>query len=366
MAKRQLGQFYTTNYKYIMDGLSIPSDVSCIIEPFVGRGDLLNFVRDNPKYVFELYDIDPMCSGTIERDTLLNPPDYTDKFVLTNPPYLARNKSKSKDIYNKWGLNDLYKCFIKTILIQPAIGGIIIIPLNFLSSIRVSDIKLRRLFVDVYQIDRVNVFEERVFKDTSYTVCCIQFHKKTSRTNNDFPVNFYPSKTLLNIGLNKSNNYTIGGGLYLLDSVHPSSLHMVDRLTKYTKKTNCITNILVKCIDDSDTNQLGLSIVEDSDQFIDNTPNLTARSYATLVISPSLLLSQQVNLVERFNRFMVENRLKYRSLFLTNYRESKDGMSRKRVSFSFVYSLVRHLLAEPALFSVLDTRVKTPVNPLQT
>jgi hypothetical protein len=47
-------------------------------------------------------------------------------------------------------------------------------------------------------------------------------------------------------------------------------------------------------------------------------------------------------LVERFNRFMIENRVKYRSLFLTNYRESKAGMSRKRVSFSFVYSLVRY------------------------
>ena len=49
--KQKLGQFYTTNYKQILDGLSIPDNVNYIIEPFAGSGDLLKFLTDdNERY----------------------------------------------------------------------------------------------------------------------------------------------------------------------------------------------------------------------------------------------------------------------------------------------------------------------------
>ena len=51
-------------------------------------------------------------------------------------PYLARNKSKDKSLYDKYDVNDLYKCFIKNLIDDPPDGGIIIIPLNFMCSIR--------------------------------------------------------------------------------------------------------------------------------------------------------------------------------------------------------------------------------------
>lgn len=100
--KSQLGQFYTTNYEYILSNTHIPTDVNTIIEPFVGNGDLLNFIKNKNDYTIEIYDIDPQFTNTIKRDTLTTPPDYTDKFVLTNPPYLARNKSKDKALYEKY------------------------------------------------------------------------------------------------------------------------------------------------------------------------------------------------------------------------------------------------------------------------
>ena len=99
MSKKQLGQFYTTNYEYILSNMKIPNNVKTIIEPFVGNGDLLKFIKKT-NYKLEIYDIDPKITDTIKRDTLTNPPDYTDKFILTNPPYLARNKNKKK-IYMK-------------------------------------------------------------------------------------------------------------------------------------------------------------------------------------------------------------------------------------------------------------------------
>ena len=91
----------------------------------------------------------------------------------------TRNKSKNKDLYDKYKCNDLYKCFITTIITTVCEGGIIIIPLNFLSSIRKADIALRKHFLERYSIQIVNIFEEQVFDDTSYAVCSIYFMKKT-------------------------------------------------------------------------------------------------------------------------------------------------------------------------------------------
>ena len=143
MSKTKLGQFYTTNYQYILKNMKIPDNIKNIIEPFVGCGDLLKFIDKN-KYNIELYDIEPKYNDTIKKDTLLEPPIYDNKFVLTNPPYLARNKNEDKTLYDKYNTNDLYKCFIINLIDSFCFGGIIIIPLNFISSIRKSDIELRK------------------------------------------------------------------------------------------------------------------------------------------------------------------------------------------------------------------------------
>ncbi len=50
MNKKNLGQFYTTNYKQILQNMYIPDNVSNIIEPFAGNGDLLNFIEDTYNY----------------------------------------------------------------------------------------------------------------------------------------------------------------------------------------------------------------------------------------------------------------------------------------------------------------------------
>ena len=76
---------------------------------------------------------------------------------------------------------------------------------------------------------------------------------------------------------------------------------------------------------------------------INNTPNLTARSYAILVIEPSLNMQQQQQLVVKFNAFLNNYRDKYNSLFLTNYRES-NTIARKRISFGLVYEICNYLL----------------------
>jgi len=347
--KHALGQYMTTQSQYILQNLHIPINITTIIEPFAGKCDLIPFIETPGKYTIEMYDIEPQTPNVIQRDTILNPPIYTDKFVLTNPPYLARNKSHNKAAFDKYDVNDLYKCvlseWIKTA--NRPIGGIIIIPLNFWSSIRIADIQLRRQLLEVYEIAKLNIFEEQVFDDTSATVCAFQFSLKQAPLNdnkhisiNDIAITIYPTQLQMSVALTDANNYTIGGDIYQLLG---NPVYSITRITRKNYSTIGLTNILVKCIDDNADNQIQLSMVEDENIYIDETPAQSARTYATLVIHPPIDKKRQCRLVADFNHLLSAYREQYHSLFLTNYRESKD-IARKRISFDLVYQIVKHLL----------------------
>lgn len=365
-SKKQLGQFYTTNYKKILNGLYI-SQYHEVVEPFVGQGDLLEFINGGEAArTVEMYDIDPKISGTIKRDTILEPPDYTNKFVVTNPPYLARNKNSDKTLYDIYNTNDLYKCFIKTLLESKPkpLGGILIIPLNFWCSVRKADVLLRKMFLKEFHIIRLNIFEEPVFEDTNYSVCSFLFTlHEIERGDNAVkpkvetkgsaapsgrcppqsgvvPTIFYPSNEEIIMSLNDENNYSFGPSLSA-----PSGC-IVTRLTRKNVDTKFKTNLLLSCIDGTSNGtsnkKINLKYVENTDKYIDNTPNLSARSFVVLVIEPMLETCLQKDLAHRFNKHLNEHRKKYHSLFLTEYREK----SRKRISFEFAYRFVQHQLNE--------------------
>jgi hypothetical protein len=319
--------------------MKIPKNVKNIIEPFAGNCDLLKFINnENNNYIIECFDIDSKKENVIKQNTLEQPPNYDNKFIITNPPFLARNKISDKKIFDKYGVNDLYKCFIKEILTNKCLGGIIILPLNFFCSIRKMDIELRKNFLQIYNIILLNVFEEKVFQDTTYTICSLQFELKTN-TETEINIIFYPSKNELKTFFNENNNFTIGGEIYTLKT---ENKYKITRAT-LKNKTLLNTNILVKCIDDNKENKINLSYVSNENLYIDETPNLSSRTYCTLIIEPKISKNKQKKLVNKFNNFLEKKRLHYNSLFLTNYRESKD-ISRKRISFDLVYLIVGYLL----------------------
>ena len=362
--KKQLGQFFTKNYNYILQNMKIPENIKTIIEPFTGDGDLLNFLKkDKHNYSLECYDIEPKHSYIIKQDTIQNPPDYNNKFIITNPPYLARNKSSNKVLFDKYDVNDLYKCFIKEIIKKPALGGIIIVPLNFWSSIRKNDIDLRKLFLEIYTIIIINIFEEKVFDDTTYTVCSFQFTRRTNREPNTEPntepniihITLYPLKKQIETVLNNNNNYMIGGEIYNLPT---KNKYKITRLTSKNKSKQT-TNIIVKCIDDNKDSKIGLTFEENKDNlYSDDTPNQSARTYATLIIEPSIDINMQKQLVLKFNTYLNKKREKYNSLFLSNYRESKD-IARKRISFDLVYLITNYILDNYETIDILDLETLT-------
>ena len=330
--KQNLGQFYTTNYKYILTDLEVPKNIKKIIEPFCGNGDLLNFV-DKKKYKIECYDIDPKHKYIIKRDTIINPPNYLNSFIITNPPYLSRNKSANKELFDKNDVNDLYKCHIKNLLTNNPIGGIIIIPLNFFCSIRNMDIELRKKFLNTYIIKKLNIFEEKVFDDTTYTVCSFQYEYKPN-SNQSIPITIYPSKKNLNFILNDDNNYTIGGEIY---NITNNENYKIGRLLE---KEESNTNLLLKTIDDNENSKIKLEFVSDDKIYYGK---ISSRTYATLTITPQISIDIQKKIAIDFNNYLDDKREKYNSLFLTNYRESKK-IARKRISFDLAYKIVGMLL----------------------
>ena len=122
LSKLNLGQFYTTNVDYIFQDFKLPEGK--IIEPFAGQGDILHWIKRNGKCEIEAYDLDPKDKNIVQRDTLLDPPEYKGKYVYSNPPFRARNKISDKKLFDKYNTNDLFRCFLISIL--DCSGGILI------------------------------------------------------------------------------------------------------------------------------------------------------------------------------------------------------------------------------------------------
>jgi len=359
LLKQKYGKFYTENYNYIFQSFQLPDYHNIrFVEPFVGKGHLLHFLTEYYKVPLEnlnieFYDIENHIQNTNVRDSIQNPPDYDDKFVITNPPFLALNKSKEKDTFHMYGTNDLYKCFLKTIIHRNCMGGLLIIPINFWSSIRKNDILLRKMFLEKYRVIRMNLFEEKVFPDTSFMVTSFLFERRNENDDNFIiPTYIYPSKRYLEFTINEDTYWMIGGELYNLplhDDTIVMRVYERDIDNDNNKKeiiTRPNTRIFLHGLDDGKEKRISLEYLEGSkDLYIGKE---TDRSYASLYIYPEMNEMEQRRIVERFNRYIEKMRERYHSMFLTNYRESKEW-ARKRISFQLTYDIINYLINHPDL-----------------
>jgi len=330
--KQQKGVFLTTNAEKITKGMVIPPNIQ-IIEPCVGEGDLLRLVKANP---IETYDIRDMSKNKhpnfTKMDILKTPPSYFNKFVLTNPPYLARNKTDDKTVFDTYEENDLYKCFIRTIIMDPPNGGILIVPLNMWCSIRKSDTKLRRDFMAKFNVIKFKMFKTQVFDDTSYNICCFQF-EQTQEPSGKFTIMSDDGKSS-NISLSKYNNWTIGGEIYLL-----KNMGFTRATSKNKNKLN--TRLNVCCIDNKKLIHMKYAVA-DEPLYIDETKKLSSRSFAVLISPQALSVDQQKMLCIEWNKYLNEQRKLYQSLFLPNYRDK----NRKRIPFDLIYKIASHVMSK--------------------
>ncbi|OWK27105.1 MAG: hypothetical protein US76_00580 [Parcubacteria group bacterium GW2011_GWA2_38_13b] len=116
--KRSLGQFFTTNSDYILQGFGDFIKNKNVSDPFAGKRDLLNWAKNNKCKKFIGFDCDENYIDEINvffNDSINSPKNY--KFVCTNPPYLHKNKA-TKEIKEKFfsennaNFEDLYQASI--------------------------------------------------------------------------------------------------------------------------------------------------------------------------------------------------------------------------------------------------------------
>jgi hypothetical protein len=98
-----------------------------------------------------------------------------------------------------------------------------------------------------------------------------------------------------------------------------------------------MTSILLKCIDDSIDSQFRVADAAEVAKYVDNTPNLSARSYAILCVNKKMSLDEQAG--KEMNGIK-RQRDAYNSLFLANFRES----SRKRLHFALAFDICNYVL----------------------
>jgi len=323
--KQEFGQFFTKNAQYIIGNLvqDIPNG-STIVDPFAGQKDLLFLFKN---FNIEAFDIDPRFNDIIEQDTLLNPPNYKNKFVVTNPPYLARNKNSNKFLYDKYGVNDLYKMAILSIM--ECSGGIIIVPTNFFCG---DDKSLRTRFLSEFKILNINIFEETVFEDTQVPVCSFSFIKEKNSEQIIKP-KFFPSGECFNFYINKKNNYTIGDNFY-------ETLKIGHNYTKISRLNLDInkkySNIYLQAVDTgSQSGRIKL--------IYNTTPyygKISDRSMATICFDRTFTEEEEKTIIYYFNIILEEFRKEYHSMFLTNFMNSTKEYMRKRISFEYAYKLI--------------------------
>jgi hypothetical protein len=342
--KKMKGQFYTVASSYILEGLpGPPSTARCVIEPFAGKGDLLEWlVKNGNTLPVEMYDIDPKKDGIVQRDTLMNPPNYKDAWILTNPPYLARNKCDTKGIFDMYETNDLYKCFITSLTKkEPCAGGIFIIPAGFFLSPRDLDVRCRNDFLSKYTLRKVKYFEETVFPDTTTTVVAFAFEKSpTLLTEQTVEWVSMPSKETKVFKMTKENDWIIGGDIYKLPV--PKGIKVRRHVEGQTLKTNEQRTSMTLCALDSGTKD-GRICLEYKEGYVYPAKDCS-RTYATLCVQGKTLSAEdQKRLCLEFNELVEKKRSETWSLFLPQYRESKE-YARKRIPFELAYTIVLHLI----------------------
>lgn len=194
--KREFGQYFTTESSWLKPHIeshlqSLSKRYATCFDPFAGDGHLLDVAK---KFNFSIIgcDIDnSICANNKwdQNDSLLNLDVHKGTFILTNPPYLAKNSAKrlgsemvsyfSRDVLNKQAdseykvLNDLFKIAI-TKGIEKYDDSIWIVPESGIQD-------LEKLPLWKKNLHSVTILENNPFDDTEHPVCIMIFSRSNPK-----------------------------------------------------------------------------------------------------------------------------------------------------------------------------------------
>jgi len=365
--KKSLGQFFTTNSDYILQGLERFIENKNVTDPFAGNGDLTKWARKNKCKKVIGFDYDKKLIDDkyiFYNDSINSPKRY--KFIVANPPYLHKNKAsgeikKSFFSGNHSVFEDLYQVSIFSIFNSEE--GILIVPLNFLSADNSN--KIRNIFFEKFEIIKMNIFLEQVFDDTTYNVISFYYRKKKDISDiNNVCATIYPEKKKIKFSVDKQSNWKLGGSFInkikntknnlkirrLTESCLQTGNYEIDvaiqnikeikkiNVDESTKKIIDKNILFLRAIDSKNGKKIQLENITKY-----NTKALvgksTSRNMAHIIFGEEVPIKEQEELMTKFNNELNKNREKYFSFFLTNFRDN----GRKRISFDFTYRLLNYL-----------------------
>ena len=185
--KRELGQYFTTYNPFQNSGFlnwAYKCDLSktTILEPFAGSNNLINMLQDMGLCSdFKSFDIEPKNKFVKRRDTLKNFPKGF-KVCITNPPYLAQNSAKRRNLeFPNIIYDDLYKYSLEKCLENCDYVGAII-PASFFNA---------NIFRE--RLSHYILLNSKMFNDTEHPVCLALF-KKSSKDVDLYNDNKYLGK----------------------------------------------------------------------------------------------------------------------------------------------------------------------------
>lgn len=365
--KKQNGQFFTKNSDYILNGFELYIKGKDAVDPFAGNQDLIKWAEKNGANYISGYDVDEKyaCNKKVFLgDSIKNIRPY--RFIITNPPYLHKNKAnkETKDKYfsgENTNFEDLYQVSINSIM--NCEEGIIIVPLNFLSA--ENSRKIRDTFFEKFEIVNLNIFSEQVFEDTTYNVISFYFRKKNkASTLNKLNATIFPERKKVELILEKRFNWQFGGEFierikntknelgifrltqdYLRSGEYQVELAIQNINEKIVFTVSCDFKKLVeknvlflRAIDSKNGKKIQ---IEDIRKYgiVALVGKDTSRNMAHLIFTEEIPIEKQLELMKVFNDKLNEERNKYFSFFLTNFRDN----NRKRISFDLAYKFLNYI-----------------------
>ena len=148
--------------------------------------------------------------------------------------------------------------------------------------------------------------------------------------------------------MRSSEDWIIGGDIYKLNiSIPAPKIKMKIKIRRYVvgqklKEGEMITAITLNALDSG--KKEGRISIQYKDGYIYPAKECS-RAYATLCVQGIILSAeQQQSLCTKFNEFIEKKREETHSLFLPQFRESKE-YARKRIPFELAYTIVLHLIS---------------------
>jgi len=222
----------------LLEFTSKPPQGAIVTLPFANQ-EALDWLGKG--YIVLGYAIQPRTTAIFQRDVFMNPPKFTGAYVIALPPWTHKNDAADKGIYDHYGTDNLYKCFVKMLLKDPALGGTIVLPLNFLIGIRDSEQTRRSQFFRLYEVRSITVFSDELIDKMIPIVIEFQRWTEYAKSQNQIKIRLVAkcstTETFWNINHTPKNPFIMESCPFLTNYTKEAKKKITVQYNSYDKPT---------------------------------------------------------------------------------------------------------------------------------